>query len=225
MGVSAIPAPTAPAPHRWHDSRGFTLIELLVVLLIGVMLITLTVISVNAGLGDRPGREAVRRLHALLQVASEEAILFNRSLGVRFEPDGYTFYRLEEVELPREETAESGGNPFLPDSGDDRPDLPPPTEKRWVALEGDEMLKPRELPESLEIHLDLEDAPVSLERSSLNVRDDEDERIKPQLFITPDGEVAPDFELEIRDRTDMAAPRYYLTINREGELAWREEAS
>lgn len=71
-------------------SRGFTLIEMLVVLVIIGVIIGLSVVTLGDNRGQELEREA-RRLHAVLQLAGEESILRGRTLGVRFEADGYAF--------------------------------------------------------------------------------------------------------------------------------------
>ena len=74
---------------------GFTLLELMVVLVI--MGVLMTFVGLNVG-GDRQAeqleREA-RRLAALLQLASEEAVIRSEELAIRFTEDSYEFLILE----------------------------------------------------------------------------------------------------------------------------------
>jgi len=71
--------------------RGFTLLELMVVLVI--VSIILTFVTLTAG-GDPRAEQLqreTRRLAALLEMASEEAVLSSQQLAVRFSEEGYEF--------------------------------------------------------------------------------------------------------------------------------------
>lgn len=71
--------------------RGFTLLELMVVLVIIGIIITFAVLSVgDGGRQDRLEQEA-RRLQALFSLASEEAVLRSRELGVVLQRQSYEF--------------------------------------------------------------------------------------------------------------------------------------
>ena len=73
--------------------RGFTLLELMVVIVIIGVVITFGLLSVGGN--QDPNREEARRLSALLEMLSDEAILTSQVLGIRFDQDGYGFYRFE----------------------------------------------------------------------------------------------------------------------------------
>ena len=74
---------------------GFTLLELLVVLVIVGITLSFAVLS----LGLRSDKDIVleesRRLTALMQLASEEAVLQGRELAMQFEGNDYRFLILE----------------------------------------------------------------------------------------------------------------------------------
>lgn len=77
--------------YRRPVARGFTLLELMVVLVI--VSIVLSFVTLTAG-GDSRGEQLqreTRRLAALLEMASEEAVLSSQQLAVRFSEDGYEF--------------------------------------------------------------------------------------------------------------------------------------
>jgi len=76
-------------------ARGFTLIELLVVLLL--LTITISIVGLNLGTSDTDRvRDESARLAALLQTARDEAILQGQILAVQFQPEGYSFLRVNE---------------------------------------------------------------------------------------------------------------------------------
>jgi len=81
-----------------RGNAGFTLLEVLVVLLMIGIILGFATLSVDLGGRERLLEQEAKRLQALLSVAQEEAILENRSLGLRLEADGYQFYQLDEAE-------------------------------------------------------------------------------------------------------------------------------
>lgn len=76
------------------EHRGFTLIEIMVVVVIIGTIVTFAVLGLSMGRDDTVEREA-RRLHAVLELASEAALLEARELGLILEPDGYRFTELD----------------------------------------------------------------------------------------------------------------------------------
>src|SRR5690625_3085555 len=77
-----------------HGQRGFTLIEVLIVLLIIGVIVGLAALAFRDNRADELAREA-QRLRAVLALASEEAIVKSRELGLRFDADGYRFFVLD----------------------------------------------------------------------------------------------------------------------------------
>jgi general secretion pathway protein H len=82
---------------RSHQ-RGFTLLELLVVVvIIGILY---SVMTLSVGLVATDERELEReagRLQALLEAASQDAVLQGQEFGLRFLPTGYEFSVLDPV--------------------------------------------------------------------------------------------------------------------------------
>lgn len=76
-------------------SAGFTLIELMVVLVVVGLLISLVGVSIGGGGERRELEEMTRSLYLRMQAASEEAVMTNREIGLRFEEDGYGFVQLD----------------------------------------------------------------------------------------------------------------------------------
>jgi general secretion pathway protein H len=75
---------------------GFTLIELLVVTVILGIIISFATLSMSSGGAAAETRREAERLQALLRLASEEAVLFQREIGWRVEANEYRFYRLQD---------------------------------------------------------------------------------------------------------------------------------
>ncbi|PIY20890.1 MAG: type II secretion system protein GspH [Deltaproteobacteria bacterium CG_4_10_14_3_um_filter_60_8] len=141
---------------------GFTLIEVLVVLVI--ISIVLGVVTLNVDHRRDDVAEAVRRLGAIVRLASEEAVLRSRELAMQVEPGGYRFLEI-------------GKDGFVP-------------------VEGDEVLRPRQLPEGLELTLALEGEPVQL--VAAEEADGKEDQRPARIFLLSSGEVTP-FELRLHD--------------------------
>jgi len=86
-----FPPPNYPAT----KTAGFTLLELVVVVLIISIIFSFALLSV----GDRQPADLLeneaRRLHAVLKLASDEAILKNQELALEVQPQQYRFLRYD----------------------------------------------------------------------------------------------------------------------------------
>lgn len=77
-----------------HFTRGFTLIEIIVVVFVIGVIVTFASLSVNQH-GERYIEDEARRLHHLLRLATEEAVLTSQELSLMVTRQGYNFARLE----------------------------------------------------------------------------------------------------------------------------------
>lgn len=126
--------------------RGFTLIEVLVVVVIVGIISAVVILSFGIIGDDRSLQQHARRLSSLIELASDEALIQGRDFGLEFTLSGYRFLELD------------------------------PLTNRWFEVVGDDLLRPRELEEQLELALVLEEREVTLEERFASVEDDSEER-------------------------------------------------
>ncbi len=136
---------------------GFTLIELLVVIVIIAILVTLATLGMGTHRSTAIEDEA-NRLSALVAMAGDEATLQGRELGLQVTQEGYRFMYLEP-----------------------QPDGQP---SRWLVLERDSMLRPRQLPKGMSPQLFLEELPQKLPEKA-------PDEAPPQVFLLSSGERTP----------------------------------
>jgi general secretion pathway protein H len=114
-------------------SAGFTLIEILVVVMIVGTIALASVLALTAGGSDRELEQQGRRLVALLELASEEAIMQGRELALEVFEEGYRFHVYE------------------------------PAADEWQALEDDVHLRARALTNGMSLALEVEGRRVTLQ--------------------------------------------------------------
>lgn len=152
-----------------RGTSGFTLVEILVVIVIIGVLAVGAVLAVSAAGGDRELEREGDRLLALVTYAREHAELQTREYGLRVDPDGYGFVGFD------------------------------PRHQRWVAVENDEVLRERRLPEGLRARLWIEGREVVLRRAPARERDDGEPDAAepmPQIMLFSNGDLTP-FELRL----------------------------
>lgn len=215
---------------RSHLS-GFTLLELMVVVLIIALVMTTVTMNVRIGEGDSPLKKASDRLLLVTQLLSEEAVLLNTSLGIKFNSLGYDVYRLKYVELKRDDKV------YEYDKDGNLVEAKPEKDWRWVKVGSKDKNDPMRgyvLPEGLSFDVAIEGVDIVLDEPNPSLQKEQAEqnvkkdgtRIKPTLFITPDAEIFPDFSIKVVDNENENS-WYSIKMNEEGELVLKraEEAS
>ncbi len=154
-------------------SRAFTLIEVLVVVVIVGIISSVVLLSTSLIDDDRGVRQDARRMASLIELAADEALLQGRDLGIEFVQRGYRFVEYD---------------PYL---------------AQWFEIAGDELLRPRELQDDLEMRLFIEDRRVLLAAEHARIggasADDDSRRTAdyaPHALIMSSGELSP-FSVEI----------------------------
>lgn len=157
---------------------GFTLLELLVVLVIVGITLSFAVLS----LGLRSDKDIVleesRRLTALMQLASEEAVIQGRELAMQLDGESYRFLLLD-------------------------------NKNRWQAIEADEVLRERSLPEGLQAELVVEGIGKTGATLSGSL-----------VYFYSTGEVSP-FQLSLQDRQRKYL--YYVNGDAQGLISHAED--
>lgn len=143
-----------------NAARGFTLLEILVVLVIVSIMVSVVTLSVGSNPVRDLDREA-RRLMALVDLASQEAILGGRELAVDFSRESYRFASFDH------ETEE------------------------WLSLDDDEHFYLRELPENMELIAYVEEEQNTDPDAAVNPLVDEEALDSNRIYLLSSGEMTP----------------------------------
>jgi general secretion pathway protein H len=156
-------------------NRGFTLIEILVVVIIVATISSMALLSLGLIGDDRELDTERRRLATLLELAQDEAAMQGREFGLELLQSGYRFVEFD---------------PFA---------------ARWDALQHDDLLRLRKLPEGMELELYLEDQRVMLNTDPRKLQKPDDDNAMrttadeytPHLYLSSSGESTA-YEIRLR---------------------------
>lgn len=168
---------------------GFTLIELLVVLTIIALVFTVVTLTISFNESELLDTEA-QRLLDMAQLAEDRAVLTGEPLGLRFVP----------------------------------PEAEPGWSYQWLRYRGGQWLEAgapldsRQLPQGIELSLEVEGEQVLFERLANN---NEGEILLPSVVFFPGGEVTP-FYLTLFDAQEVDEQRV-LSSRRTGRVEIEED--
>ena len=168
-------------PRTRSAQSGFTLIEIAVVVVIIGILVSMALIRLPNMGGGAQMDEQMRRFTTLLDMATEEALMQGRDMGLRVEEEQYLFYVFD---------ADSFS---------------------WMSLDSDGIFRNRILPEGMRMDLFLEGQQIDFQAlapkrpgasDTPGEQDDSEEVdiVQPQVVILSSGELTP-FELVIESDT------------------------
>ena len=92
------------------------------------------------------------------------------------------------------------------------------SEDKWVDVAEDKLLLPHQLPDSIQIQLDLEGLTAIIPETDDELLKDPEKEIKPQIFLLSSGETSPDFEVRIRHTGKDFSRAVHGDINGQYEL-------
>jgi len=186
------------------QATGFSLLELLVVVFIIGILATMFTLSVGI-LGSDPELEKeIDRLHALLNLAREDAVTNGRELGLHFYPDGYEFASYQEDFIEYYD-----------------PDDEVQDRSEWIVLNLGTLLGPRRLPDGIVIELEIDGRQIVLDEKKEPMNDDsareqdlaDDAPYRPQIWLYSTGDMNP---FVIRFRRKFGNDSLMLEFNDDG---------
>ncbi len=172
-------------PRQPKATFGFTLLEILIVVFL-IATMGSIVAGTVVGLADRDRlQDESERLYYLITLISDETVITGYDLGIRFDQEGYEFYKLG---------ARSAGK------------------RRWELYSDDSRFERHEINEAIEFSLAIDDIEVTLpeiekkqdtdDRVQIDSQFDDEEKdlIKPNIMILSSGEVLQSFAITLIDQ-------------------------
>jgi general secretion pathway protein H len=183
------------------SAAGFTLIEVLVIVIIIGIVSAAVLLSFGVLGDDRALQQQARRFASLVDLAADESLMQGRDYGVEFTRSGYRFLEYD------------------------------PLSGQWQEIIGDEIFRPRQLDEGLDLELVLEGRNILLgERFAEAATDgekEEDEELAddfaPHVLIMSSGEVTP-FNLHILRPADRSELHVEMSVTGEIEIQQAAQA-
>jgi general secretion pathway protein H len=183
------------------SAAGFTLIEVLVIVIIIGIVSAAVLLSFGVLGDDRALQQQARRFASLVDLAADESLMQGRDYGVEFTRSGYRFLEYD------------------------------PLSGQWQEIIGDEIFRPRQLDEGLDLELVLEGRNILLgERFAEAATDgekEEDEELAddfaPHVLIMSSGEVTP-FNLYILRPADRSELHVEMSVTGEIEIQQAAQA-
>jgi general secretion pathway protein H len=178
--------------------RGFTLVEIMVVVVIAGIISSIVIMSMNVVGDDRDLQQEVYRMGSLVDLAADEATLQGRDFGLEILRAGYRFVEHD------------------------------PYTNRWAEIIGDDILRPRQLPEDFEFELFIEDRRVQLTEQAAETESGGDdmnrgaENYAPHALLLSSGDLSP-FDLTMTRLTDDAWLRLSVLPNGEVRIGKEDE--
>jgi len=158
-------------PNR--SSGGFTLIELLVVVTIVSILVGAVVINIEFRNPGKMIRDNAFRVGLQMELASDQAVYSRQQFGIRFHPESYEFYILNQSD---------GGDAL------------------WEIFE-DKQLSFKDSDIDTDYEVDISGLPIVLEELDVELAEaTEEDPMKPHIIFLSNGEIMPDFRIRIADR-------------------------
>lgn len=197
--------------------QGFTLIEIMVVVTIIGIMTGLIALSVSTSNPQKDLDREALKFKTLIEMAQEEALFSQQEIGVIVDEHGYRFASWgipvllpdpDAKDKPEDEADLNVSDETISTLGTvtaDQDDLPMPV---WNMMGADPTFRARDMDEDYEIVLEVEHEQIDLtggteeqrkkEKAKLasKILEDEDEEIKPSIFILSSGEISP-FVMEI----------------------------
>lgn len=176
--------------HRscYRSEAGFSLLELLVVATIIALLAGAFVLSIGTLGSDRELQQEAERLQTLVTLLNEEAVMEARDYGIMFSESGYRFYVYDYATLS------------------------------WLLPANDRLLTQHDLPEPIQLGLEIEDREVRLPRQLTDL--DENQQPEPQAIIFASGETTP---VTVDFYRDVTGGRFRLAIDFDGSTSISQE--